>query len=225
MKAENKEECVFILWTIAYILSFVFIFSSIGVISGLDHIVNGLTTEGMEIFEYSLITSIVILLFLIIVSIYTQDRMYIAWAHISSLLFSTSVICYIISQCGIDCGRCSRLYLKDVPGVLNDSVLEYTKCVSFIIMISSTIYTFIVILKNKSEGYGYTDLYVCDILCESLCETIYYLLSVFLPLFMCVICMLTGGDSSGIDCSSGNESSNEFKGTNNPHGLKQDDIV
>ena len=76
-------------------------------------------------------------------------------------------------------------------------------------------------MKSNLAGYGYKNMGMCEIFYNSLCETVYYLLIMFIPLFICVICTLTGGDSSGIDC----KASDEFNNMNKPHGLHRHDMV
>lgn len=203
--------CFILLWILSYGASFLFVLSCIGMMSGMDHVYNNMIQDGEEIFKISTGVSIISLLFIVITCYATSDGIGkdYTWAYVPSLLFTGSLITYIFAQSGIDCGRCSRLYLRDIEGNLDNTALFVAQFICKILMTSSPVYTFIIIMKNKMYSYGYTEYSgVCDVCLAALYETVYYILIVFLPLFFIVISCL-GGDMSDVSCSSSGDFSDK----------------
>lgn len=194
---ENSDTtfCIyFFLCIFAYGASIVFMFSAIILMSGYDHYNNGIIQKGEELISFGKILALCSLGYITFscVVIYNKVDKYV-WSYVPSLLFSVSVICYILANSGIECGRCSRLYLSDIKGELDNTSLLITIQICKIIMTSSPLYVFVLILINKVKEHG-NNYNVCELIGECFCETVYCILIVFYPLFMIAICCLTGGE-------------------------------
>ena len=197
MKSQQNDECTnwcyFFLCLTAWFASVVFMFSAIILMSGYDHINNGITQTGDEMVFAGKVLVVCSMLYIMMTCVVVNNTFNkYAWAYVPSLLFSTATICFILANDGVKCGRCTRLYLSGVQGELDNTALVMSINVCQVVITSSPIYVFIIVLKNKIREQG-DNLSVC----ECLCETIYFILMVFFPLFMIVLCCLTGGE--GLD--------------------------
>ena len=210
---EEKDHCLdLFLCFFAYIAAVVFMFSSIALISSWDYLANGLEEDGNELYEFGTRAGCLSFLFIVCVclrlrySLPENEMGCYVWAYIPSLLFAVALICLLLAKNGMSCGRCTRLYLRDVEGELDNSGLERAYFISSLIIQSMPVYTYVIIVISMIREEKERE---C-LFAEALCETIYCLLLVFLPLFMVALCCLTGGEG-GINCSS--QSSGSYNGT------------
>ena len=123
--SEGEQLCDMMLCILSCMASVVFMFSAIILVSGQDHVNNGLTDDGQQMVEVGKygMTGSFLIIFITCLKVSRNVSNYI-WAYIPSLLFSTAVICAILARDGIECGRCTRVYLQTVSGELNNEALE-----------------------------------------------------------------------------------------------------